>query len=488
MAATAPNQRASLLSGLRTGGVRSTSVNVPHTAAPGATFNVPRFASASYNNNNIYDDEEDELAEMVNQKMYFNNQPPRMQAPPLTAAVDGSHNRFSQQQMRGGQYMHGGMNAMQAQVQAQQQQQQALQMQMMQLEMLRLQALQAQQYQAELIQAQMQQQQQQQQARSYNPPATAGPIATSFGSSQLRRPSQADSLRHQLGLAHEEQVPQTAALNGKFGGRLHIDSDFPGSRNNGYNGQQASTPMTPTSYASTNVISGGTSLGHASAAAATNNSTPPSKSDSASNWRRASTNNSVLRRSPPPAMPDVKVTPPPIDTDAPRPSGPQSALSPSSATPTARSRPTPLRFTPAVPLAATVAVSSDEGADSEDAASDASSNKSGGSPLDGSSPATPQSSGSFAPPLSPREAATQKLYEGLGLGRPEKVPQTPATAAAARIVSSVLVRQPRGPPSGADELGPRNFAQRIRKNAIGGLGALLESRSRSTTPTPVEVY
>ena len=138
MATTAPNQRASLLSGLRTGGVRSTSVNVPHTAAPGATFNVPRFASASYNNNNIYDDEEDELADMVSQKMYLNQ--PRMQAPPLTAAVDGSHNRFSQQQMRGGQYMNGGMSAMQAQMQAQQQQQQALQMQMMQLEMLRLQA------------------------------------------------------------------------------------------------------------------------------------------------------------------------------------------------------------------------------------------------------------------------------------------------------------------------------------------------------------
>ena len=39
-------------------------------------------------------------------------------------------------------------------------------------------------------------------------------------------------------------------------------------------------------------------------------------------------------------------------------------------------------------------------------------------------------------------------------------------------------RQPRGPPSGADELGPKNFATRIRRKAIGGLGMLMGARER----------
>ena len=43
-ASPAPNSRASLLAGLRTGGVRSVSGPVPHTASPAGTFNVPRYA------------------------------------------------------------------------------------------------------------------------------------------------------------------------------------------------------------------------------------------------------------------------------------------------------------------------------------------------------------------------------------------------------------------------------------------------------------
>ncbi|KAI0035576.1 hypothetical protein K488DRAFT_25940, partial [Vararia minispora EC-137] len=471
---TAPNQRASLLSGLRTGGVRSSSVNVPHTAAPGATFNIPRFASASYSSHIVGEEEEmDQLADMVSHKMHF-NAPPRMQQLPLTAAVDGSHNRFAQQQaMRGGTSLAANSVMSNVHLQAQAQQQQALQMQMMHLEMLRLQArapslslfhyssilpaLQAQQYQAELIaQAQLQQQQ----SRGFHPPATAGPIATSFGAAQLRRPSQAEMLRHQLGLAHDaadQQVPMTAALNGKFGGRLQIpDDEFPGSR---YQPSQQ-TPMTPTH---TSIISGGASLGHASAA--------PSKSDAAVSWRRASTNNSVLRRSPPPLTPDVKITPPPIDTDAPP--APRSFLSPQTATTATpgRARPSPLRFSPAAQTPVVVAV--DESTDGEDGScSEASSGK--------SSPATPQSGADFAPPLSPREEATKKLYEGLGLGRPadgaKLAPYVPAPPALVQVFR--VVRQPRGPPSGTDELGPRNFATRIRKQAIGGLGTLLDARER----------
>ncbi|KAI0313820.1 hypothetical protein OF83DRAFT_1165444 [Amylostereum chailletii] len=461
--ASAPNTRASLLSGLRTGGVRSTSINVPHTAAPGATFNVPRFASSSYNHH----EEEDELADMVAQKMYV-NAPPRMQMqyPPMTAAVDGSNNRFSQQQAVRGQMMNA-MNQRQAQAQ-----QQALQMQMMQLEMMRLQALQAQQFQAELL---AQAQHQQQQSRGYHPPATAGPLNTSFGVAQTRRPSQADQLRSQLGLSYEEQVPMTAALGGKFGSRGPYggaEDEFPGSRNGNGNGNSYPSPMSPGGY--TNVISGGASLSNGGASVA------PSKSDSAVSWRRASTNHSVLRRSPPPEVkittaPDVRITPPPLDTDASTPtlSAPNGRGSPGASP--ARARPSPLRFTPSAPLPS---VAVDEGTDGEDNESESSSKS-----ATSSSPATP-SSASFAPPLSPREEASKKLYEGLGLGRPAPVPApmspSPATVTASlplRVLSQP-VRQPRGPPSGADELGPRNFATRIRKQAIGGLGALMGARER----------
>ena len=89
------------------------------------------------------------------------------------------------------------------------------------------------------------------------------------------------------------------------------------------------------------------------------------------------------------------------------------------------------------------------------------------------------------PPLSPREEATKKLYEGLGIGRPVPTPSPvvsvsppPPQQAAAIKVLSQPVRQPKGPPSGADELGPKNFATRIRRKAIGGLGGLLETRER----------
>lgn len=144
----APNPRASLLSGLRTGGVRSSSGpthNFPHSAAPGASFNVPRFASQAYNNNsnNYYSDESDELADMVAQNVYIQSAGPRMHQPPMTAAVDG-FNRFSQQQYARTMANEIGMQqAAEAQRQAQQAQaqaqQQALQMQMLQLEMMRLQ-------------------------------------------------------------------------------------------------------------------------------------------------------------------------------------------------------------------------------------------------------------------------------------------------------------------------------------------------------------
>ena len=135
MASTqAPNPRAHLLAGLRTGGVRSASSpmgNMPHTAAPAGMFNVPRYSPAI--SNDIFPEEQDELADMVSQNLYINNANSRMQTP-MTAAVDGGFNRFAQHQTMG---MNGTSNVnpyMNAQTQMQ-----ALQLQMMQMEIMRLQ-------------------------------------------------------------------------------------------------------------------------------------------------------------------------------------------------------------------------------------------------------------------------------------------------------------------------------------------------------------
>jgi hypothetical protein len=74
------------------------------------------------------------------------------------------------------------------------------------------------------------------------------------------------------------------------------------------------------------------------------------------------------------------------------------------------------------------------------------------------------------------------LYEGLGIGRPASTTsdhqQISVTSVATHRLVSQPTRQPRGPPSGAEELGPKNFATRIRRKAIGGLGALMDARER----------
>jgi hypothetical protein len=139
--ANAPTHRASLLSGLRTGGVRTNPITgIPHTAAPGASFNIPsRFSAATYNQQS-FGEEDDQLSDMFSNNMYINPQQ-RAYQPPNTAAVDGGSNRFSQQQ---GLFTGGLMSGMphsnpavgNAQLQAQQQ---ALQMQLMQLELIRMQ-------------------------------------------------------------------------------------------------------------------------------------------------------------------------------------------------------------------------------------------------------------------------------------------------------------------------------------------------------------
>jgi hypothetical protein len=251
----------------------------------------------------------------------------------------------------------------------------------------------------------------------------------------------------------------TAALGGKFGSRTTLS---------GQTEEDIATLPRGNFPLSSTATSGGTSLG-ASALNHATNSVSPSKSDTAVSWRRGGNNNSVLsgnraasinagltpsvRVSPPPQ--EIRVSPP-VTTD----------MSP------VRTRPQPLRFTAATsqPLP-TVAI---DDTDAEDNSTESSSSKSGSY----SSPSTPNSGSSFdRPPLSPREEATKKLYEGLGIGRPAPVAPIVTVTVPQRVLSQP-VRQPRGPPSGADELGPRNFATRIRRKAIGGLGALMDARER----------
>lgn len=142
MAATpAPNPRASLLAGLRTGGVRSASGPVPHTAAPAGTFNIPRIVTPNQEDNYYPPEEEDELSNMMSQNLYIQNA--RSRQAPVTAAVDGIPNRFLQQQQHH-MPVNGGMNGnapfspLMTPAMAQNQLQQ-VQLQLMQMEFARMQ-------------------------------------------------------------------------------------------------------------------------------------------------------------------------------------------------------------------------------------------------------------------------------------------------------------------------------------------------------------
>ena len=307
----------------------------------------------------------------------------------------------------------------------------------------------------------------------FNPPASAGPMSNSFDlraatlSAQMRRANhQSDQIKSQLPLPapSDDSFPRFAGRT--ITGSLHAPNlDHP------------DPPLTPNS---TTVISGGTFLGHP---ASITPSATPSKSDSASSWRRSG-NNSVLSAHRTISSPSLKVTPPPNDEEH---------LSPffsSGASPSSlgglKTRPQPLRFGPAVSQSLSTVVAIDTNDDDTD-----SSGSSEKSILSNSSATTPHSSTYNEMPLSPREEASKRLYEGLGIGRP--VSSTPSdggfpylsvSVGPGRRMVSQPTRQPRGPPSG-DELGPKNFATRIRRKAIGGLGVLMGARERREV---VEAY
>jgi hypothetical protein len=287
----------------------------------------------------------------------------------------------------------------------------------------------------------------------------------------MRRPSQADFLRAQLGVGSPstDHVPMTAAIGGRFGSRSTSLNTHPST--------QIDQPGTPNP--ATTIISGGTSLGnsspnnvHHAAAVVT-----PSKSDAASSWRRGGNNNSVLtpnRVVSSASRLGQRPSPPPALETSPNHLG--------------RFRPQPLRFNAAVsqPLpTVTIDTTDDDTDDTLSCGSSARSIK--------STPTTPHSTSSYEMPLSLREEASKKLFEGLGISRPvsatpsdqgqnQQVPVIPIIcttppAPGHRLVSQPT-RQPRGPPSGVDELGPKNFATRIRRRAIGGLGMLIGARDR----------
>jgi len=84
------NTRASLLSGLRTGGVRaSPGPVVPQTAALGGSFQPPRFA-ATLHQPTPFDDTPNNVTSFAGMRY----------PAPMTAALDGRAPRFQQQQQQ----------------------------------------------------------------------------------------------------------------------------------------------------------------------------------------------------------------------------------------------------------------------------------------------------------------------------------------------------------------------------------------------------
>ena len=108
--------------------------NVPHTAAPAGTFNIPRIIAPNQEDNFYPPEEEDELSDMMSQNLYIQNNRPRQA--PVTAAVDGIPNRFQQQQQQAMNMSGMGFNPLHAMNQNQLQQ---VQLQLMQMELARMQ-------------------------------------------------------------------------------------------------------------------------------------------------------------------------------------------------------------------------------------------------------------------------------------------------------------------------------------------------------------
>ena len=495
------NHRASLLSGLRTGGVRSSSnpaqiPNAPLTAAIGGQF--PYRLSSFAPNNGI---------ESQNPDQFFSDPTPDLShhvAPMTASALDG--NGFANMQQQ-----HAQAILLQAQMQAQAMQRaflvgqahgnrgispdsQAIQLQ---IDLLKLQACrfnehiyagflvtalfwsqalqqqQQQQFQAQMLaQAQLQQQLQSQQQNQSPRRRPSESVTAGVASTMVSLPNLARS-RNVSGMNMDSDVPPTPAIDGRFPPTRATsglnpnaatfkmgDSSASSVISNSWRLASNSSPTTPSAHGQTSVISGGTSLGAAQ-----------SKHDAATSWRRPSlvtksssewsTVHSIRGTSPTSSPPSVYLSTP--EETSPTESGtPQSTL-------LVKPRPVPLRFHLPTTL--------------QDAAED----DMEGQVLvtcedDGSRESTPTSGTSS--PSSAREEASKRLYEGLGIGRPT----TRNSQSEAIKQVSVPSRQPRGPPSGVEELGSRNFAARIRRKAIGGLGSLMDARNRRVSTIEVRAF
>lgn len=380
--------------------------------------------------------------------------------------------------------------------------------------------MQAQQYQAEVARQQQQsaslQPQPQQRRSSFNPPATAGPT----GSFEIRTPAiniQPSSRNSLQAATSMDQMPMTARLDGKFGTR--------------------STSMPGTTVISGGTSLGSMASNNAKEVVAPSKSDSASSwRRGASNGNSAL--NALRQRSSANSL-AVKISPPtPTFTKERSPSPPTVIAAPAAVT---SKRPKPLSFSlnAQKPMIPEVLIDHSLGEEDGDDASSASGSSASSNQSGKSSPTTSNELLSIGevnlnqPPLSPRAEAGRKLFEGLGLGRPRSrtsdagetppsppsvsiniepprtaglfpshsnnvfasgFPQSPFVMAPMphtaslsgpnyaqhRLDRGVLnqpKRQPRGPPSNTEELGPANFAARSPRlpPSTAGLAGSMQS-------------
>jgi len=443
---TAPNQRASLLASLRTGGVRSISGQVPSTAplmSPSASH-FPRSSTVdSFQHSHSQTYEAEALADQFAQMQFVQSQS-------QTAAPTAHQNAMRmQQQMMYGMLSGNGYSQEEMLVLAQMQRQQQAQLELMRLQVLQQQA----QAQAQLLALQAQQQQQAEAVRQYQHTASFDTLRSAASSAAARRASR--------GAAETAAEPMTAALSGRFGTRLNPQASAFRSVSIA---EEDSPPMTA-----------GFIPNPPATAKEPGHTTPPRKSDVATSWRRGSSASPApLRKTPSPPLstPTVVVSRPDEWPITPAPT--------SSASGKSGRRPSPLQLSGSnsPKSVSSVVASSDE--EAVDSMADASPPALSNSPTSSSpTSVSPTSAHHPASAVAAPVEAAKRLYEGIGMGRPHvRSVSVSLSASGAQTPSTAIIRQPRGPPCGADELGLRNFATRVRRRAISGLEVLKSARER----------
>jgi len=180
------------------------------------------------------------------------------------------------------------------------------------------------------------------------------------------------------------------------------------------------------------------------------------KSDAATSWRRASSSTSSRSSPSPPLQTPTVVVSTPEDI-FPSPTSPMSASTAKSA-----HRPSPLQLLEQQGPRVIEFSDSEEEEEEEELGTQRTDSDSPPALSDSPTNSSPTS-------LSPTHATTTVAAA---------VAETPTPKRSSFEVAfrSAVTRQPKGPPSGAEDLGARNFASRIRRRAIGGLGALMDAR------------